>query len=75
MSSGVGVGDPAPDFTLAATDGSGRADARRDLTLSDFRGMVVVLVFYPADSTPGCTAQLTTYTADIPWFCGGSACD
>jgi len=38
-------GTPAPDFSLAADDG-------RTVTLSHFRGKSVVLVFYPADSTP-----------------------
>ena len=36
----VKIGDPAPDFTLAALDG-------RDITLSDYRGKKkVILVFY-----------------------------
>lgn len=68
MSGAVGVGVPAPEFTLPATDGTGRPDGRRDLTLSAFRGMVVVLVFYPADSSPVCTVQLSTYTEDIARF-------
>ncbi len=45
------VGDPAPDFTLK--DGEGR-----DWRLSDQRGRVVVLLFYPGDETPVCTRQL-----------------
>jgi len=41
------VGDPAPDFTLKATDGS-------DVTLSNFRGKnTVVLAFFPAAFTGG----------------------
>ena len=43
-------GDPAPDFTLPAADGS-------TLTLSDLRGERVVVYFYPAAGTPGCTKQ------------------
>ncbi|MCY3923808.1 MAG: peroxiredoxin [Chloroflexi bacterium] len=43
-------GDPAPDFTLPATDGS-------LVTLSDLRGRRVVLYFYPRDDTPGCTIE------------------
>ncbi|MBS1768823.1 MAG: peroxiredoxin [Acidobacteria bacterium] len=43
--------DTAPDFTLKDGDGS-------DWTLSDHRGQVVVLLFYPGDNTPVCTRQL-----------------
>jgi len=49
------VGKPAPAFTL--TD-----DKDRDVRLSDFRGKWVVLYFYPADDTPGCTCQATEFT-------------
>ncbi|HWS54364.1 MAG TPA: peroxiredoxin [Pyrinomonadaceae bacterium] len=45
------VGAPAPDFTLK--DGGGR-----EWRLSDQRGKVVVLLFYPGDGTPVCTKQL-----------------
>jgi peroxiredoxin Q/BCP len=62
----VGVGDPAPDFTLAGTDGT--AEGHRGYTLSDHAGRPVVLVFYPGDNTPVCTRQLTTYTAEIDAF-------
>ena len=42
---------PAPDFTLKDGDGN-------DWRLSDQRGRVVVLLFYPGDETPVCTKQL-----------------
>lgn len=45
------IGEEAPDFTLR--DGEGK-----DWTLSDHRGKTVVLMFYPGDNTPVCTAQL-----------------
>ncbi|HEX8072271.1 MAG TPA: peroxiredoxin [Pyrinomonadaceae bacterium] len=45
------VGAPAPDFTLP--DGDGRA-----WRLSEQRGKVVVLLFYPGDETPVCTRQM-----------------
>jgi thioredoxin-dependent peroxiredoxin len=45
------LNEPAPDFTLR--DGNG--DAWR---LSDHRGKVVVLLFYPGDETPICTRQM-----------------
>jgi peroxiredoxin Q/BCP len=43
-------GDPAPEFTLADADG-------KDVSLKDFRGRKVVVYFYPAAMTPGCTTQ------------------
>jgi thioredoxin-dependent peroxiredoxin len=60
------VGDDALDFTLPGTDGTD--EGHRDYTLSDYRGDVVVLTFYPGDNTPVCTRQLTTYTAEIDQF-------
>jgi peroxiredoxin Q/BCP len=47
------VGEMAPDFTAAVVDG----ETETELTLSSLRGETVVLVFYPKDSTPGCTIQ------------------
>jgi len=44
-------GDSAPDFTLK--DGNGD-----EWKLGDHRGETVVLLFYPGDNTPVCTAQL-----------------
>jgi thioredoxin-dependent peroxiredoxin len=43
-------GDLAPDFTLPDEHG-------RPVTLSSFRGGRVILYFYPAAMTPGCTTQ------------------
>jgi peroxiredoxin Q/BCP len=43
-------GDAAPDFTLPDADG-------RDVTLSSLRGQRVIIYFYPAAMTPGCTKQ------------------
>jgi len=62
------VGAPAPDFSLPGTDGTGRPEGRGAWSLAALRGSVVVLVFYPADASPVCTAQLTTYTNDIGRF-------
>jgi thioredoxin-dependent peroxiredoxin len=64
----VGVGDPAPDFTLPGTDGS--AEGHRDYALADYRGEVAVLVFYPGDNTPVCTRQLNTYSEEVAEFEG-----
>jgi peroxiredoxin len=47
----VEVGRPAPDFTLKDGDG-------KDWRLSEQRGRVVVLLFYPGDETPVCTKQM-----------------
>jgi len=43
-------GDLAPDFSLTAADGS-------TVTLSGLRGRRVIVYFYPAAMTPGCTKQ------------------
>ena len=43
-------GTPAPDFTLVDQDGD-------DVSLHDLRGRNVILFFYPAAMTPGCTKQ------------------
>jgi len=47
---GIKEGDVAPDFGLTADDG-------RHVKLSDYRGKLVVLYFYPMDGTPGCTTE------------------
>jgi peroxiredoxin Q/BCP len=43
-------GDPAPAFTLPDADG-------HDVSLADFRGRKLIVYFYPAAMTPGCTKQ------------------
>jgi len=43
-------GDLAPDFTLPDADG-------REVSLSSLRGQRVIIYFYPAAMTPGCTKQ------------------
>jgi peroxiredoxin Q/BCP len=40
------MGDPAPDFTL-------KTIGLKDVSLRDYRGKNVVLLFYPLDWTPG----------------------
>jgi thioredoxin-dependent peroxiredoxin len=44
------AGQPAPDFELPDQDGN-------PVRLSDLRGGLVVLYFYPKADTPGCTTQ------------------
>jgi peroxiredoxin Q/BCP len=63
---GAEVGAPAPTFTLAGSDNTDAG--RREYSLEDYRGQVVVLVFYPGDATPVCTRQLNAYTEDIGSF-------
>ena len=67
----VSVGDRAPEFTLPGTDGT--SEGHRDFSLADYRGEVVVLVFYPGDNTPVCTRQLNTYSEEIGEFEGMAA--
>src|SRR5438093_4001153 len=43
-------GDPAPEFTVLDADG-------KEVSLSSFRGQRVIVYFYPAAMTPGCTKQ------------------
>jgi len=50
----LAVGDPAPDFQLPDAAGA-------SVALSQFRGRRVVLYFYPAAGTPGCTTQATDF--------------
>ncbi len=51
-------GDPAPDFTLPD-------DAGGEVTLSDLRGEQVIVYFYPAAMTPGCTKQACDFTDSL----------
>ncbi|WP_067124848.1 thioredoxin-dependent thiol peroxidase [Microtetraspora malaysiensis] len=51
-------GDAAPDFTLTDADGT-------DVSLESFRGRKVVLYFYPAAMTPGCTKQACDFRDNL----------
>jgi len=55
----VEIGKTAPDFTMEWADSAGVRSA--PVKLSDLRGKVVVLAFYPADRSSGCTAELTKF--------------
>lgn len=52
-------GAPAPDFTLPS-------DTGETVKLKDFRGKKVILYFYPADDTSGCTAQACGFRDNLP---------
>ena len=54
-------GSPAPDFTLPT-------DSGQDFTLSAQRGHPVVLFFYPADDTEGCTVENIEFTQLKPEY-------
>ncbi|HZA74261.1 MAG TPA: thioredoxin-dependent thiol peroxidase [Propionibacteriaceae bacterium] len=56
MTTRLADGDAAPAFTLPDADG-------RDVSLSDFAGQRVIVYFYPAAMTPGCTTQAVDFTA------------
>ena len=51
-------GDPAPDFTLPDADG-------KPVSLTDFRGRRVIVYFYPAASTPGCTTEACDFRDNL----------
>lgn len=51
-------GDPAPEFTLPDDRGN-------DVSLSDFRGRHVIVYFYPAAMTPGCTKQACDFSDSL----------
>ena len=52
------AGDPAPDFSLPS-------DTGETVTLSDFRGQRVIVYFYPAAMTPGCTKQACDFSDSL----------
>jgi thioredoxin-dependent peroxiredoxin len=52
-------GDPAPDFTLPDADGN-------QVRLSQFRGQRVIVYFYPAAMTPGCTKEACDFRDSLP---------
>jgi peroxiredoxin Q/BCP len=58
MSTRLEAGNTAPSFTLPDQDG-------KDVSLSDFAGKKVILYFYPAASTPGCTKQACDFRDNL----------
>ncbi len=54
----LSAGDPAPDFTLPT-------DTGEDVSLSGLRGRKVIVYFYPAAMTPGCTTQACDFTDSL----------
>jgi mycoredoxin-dependent peroxiredoxin len=67
----VKVGDPAPDFTLAwfAPAGEPGKFKNEQITLSSFKGKQnVVVAFFPAAFSPGCTSEMQKYQASSGQF-------
>jgi thioredoxin-dependent peroxiredoxin len=58
MSERLSAGDPAPDFTLTS-------DTGETVSLTDLRGKKVIVYFYPAAMTPGCTTQACDFTDSL----------
>jgi peroxiredoxin Q/BCP len=61
MTDRLTAGDPAPDFTLPDAEGN-------QVTLSDLRGRRVIVYFYPAAGTPGCTKQACDFRDNLASF-------
>ncbi|MFV0430479.1 MAG: peroxiredoxin [Arachnia sp.] len=61
MSERLAPGSVAPNFSLA--DAEGRA-----VSLSDYAGQSIVVYFYPAAMTPGCTTQATDFSESLGSF-------
>lgn len=61
VSSGLQIGDRAPQFALPDADG-------HLVRLSDLGGRPVVIVFYPLDWSPGCSRQLDLYQQELDEF-------
>lgn len=58
MGDRLSPGDPAPDLTLPDDTGS-------QVSLADFRGRRVIVYFYPAAMTPGCTTQACDFSDSL----------
>jgi peroxiredoxin Q/BCP len=54
----LAAGEKAPDFTLPDSTG-------KQVSLSDYRGRSVVVYFYPAAGTPGCTKQACDFRDNL----------
>ncbi|MFI6344435.1 thioredoxin-dependent thiol peroxidase [Streptomyces sp. NPDC050560] len=63
MSERLETGDTAPDFTLPDADGT-------EVSLGDRRGRKVIVYFYPAALTPGCTKQACDFTDNLDLLAG-----
>ena len=62
------AGEMAPDFTIPWADGKGAK--AQPLSLSKLRGQVVVLAFYPADFSRGCTIEMSKFRDEFKTIFG-----
>ena len=62
----LAVGTKAPEFNLPAS----HVAEGETVSLADYKGQHVVLVFYPRDKTPGCTKQLCALQDELAEFKG-----
>ncbi len=62
------VGQPAPDFDMPSTKNIEKLD--ENVSLSDYRGQWLVLLFYPLDFTFVCPTELTTFSDRYEDFLG-----
>ena len=58
MTDRLSAGDAAPDFTLPDADG-------KPVSLADYRGRTVVVYFYPAAGTPGCSKEACVFRDNL----------
>ena len=58
MSQRLSPGDTAPEFTLTS-------DTGEQVSLADLRGQKVIVYFYPAAMTPGCTTQACDFSESL----------
>ncbi|MEU3143513.1 MULTISPECIES: thioredoxin-dependent thiol peroxidase [unclassified Streptomyces] len=63
MSERLEPGDVAPAFTLPDADGT-------EVSLADYKGRKVIVYFYPAALTPGCTKQACDFTDNLDLLAG-----
>jgi peroxiredoxin Q/BCP len=63
MSERLKPGDTAPAFTLPDADGN-------EVSLADLRGRKVIVYFYPAALTPGCTKEACDFTDNLDVLAG-----
>ncbi|MGW1712750.1 thioredoxin-dependent thiol peroxidase [Streptomyces sp. NPDC002156] len=63
MSERLQPGDVAPAFTLPDADGN-------EVSLADHKGRKVIVYFYPAALTPGCTKQACDFTDNLDLLAG-----
>lgn len=59
----LSVGTTAPNFTTIDDEG-------KNVSLTDYKGKIVVLYFYPKDDTPGCTKQAQNFRDNYETYQG-----